>query len=140
MNDKELDNWVSDQRFQVKVYLEKEGIDNPNVGEWPAFEVAPYFAIWAIESKRQVGQIGWWAFSGDCPTDYISGDGVTDPRQALEKLLENWSHYLSFMKNNSQPPNTTMGKGVNLLELADLLERRILIMKDWLEDDAIWFQ
>ena len=82
-----LENWVNSERNKVKEYLEREGIKNVNIGEWPAFEVNPYFAIWAIESKKAPGKIGWWAFSGDCPTDYISEGGKCHPRNALKNLL-----------------------------------------------------
>ena len=88
------ETWILLERTKVEAYLNKEGIENPNVGTWPAFEVSPYFAIWAVESKSSPGKIGWWAFSGDCPTDYISEDGINHPRGALERLIEKWRQYI----------------------------------------------
>src|SRR5947199_230194 len=85
-----VDPCVTTQRHRVEEYLRKEGLENPNVGPWPAFEVAPHFAIWAVESKKTKGKIGWWAFSGDCPTDYVSEDGSCHPRKALSRLLSTW--------------------------------------------------
>ncbi|MCM8542162.1 MAG: DUF4826 family protein, partial [Lentisphaeraceae bacterium] len=74
MTDQEFEVWVKSQREEVIQYLINQNIKKPNVGSWPAFDVTPYFAIWAVESKKVTGAIGWWAFSGDCPTDYISGE------------------------------------------------------------------
>lgn len=138
MDDQEFEKWVIDQRTIVESYLQKEGIDNPNVGPWPAFEVSPYFAIWAVESKKTPGKIGWWAFSGDCPTDYVSEDGNCHPRNALKLLLDNWRSHIPSMKQGKQPKNTKFGDGSNLPLLGDLLEKRVAILADWLSDDDLW--
>ena len=58
MNDNEFEEWVNKERIKVEIYLKKEGIEKPNVGPWPAFDVAPYFAIWAVESNKEAGKIG----------------------------------------------------------------------------------
>ncbi len=138
MDDQKFEKWVIDQRKVVESYLQKEGIDNPSVGPWPAFEVSPYFAIWAVESKQVPGKIGWWAFSGDCPTDYVSEDGSCHPRNALKILLDNWHSYIPHMKSGNQPPNTTFGDESNLSELGQLLENRVKVLEDWLLDDDLW--
>lgn len=103
MDDGEFEAWVISQRRHVEEYLSTQGILEPNVGPWPAFEVAPVFAIWAVESKKVAGKIGWWAFSGDCPTDYVAEDGQCHPRSALRRLLERWRTYVSFMKRGARP-------------------------------------
>jgi hypothetical protein len=138
MNDDELDNWVADQREKVTLYLESQGIANPNVGDWPAFEMAPYFGIWAIESQKVEGKIGWWAFSGDCPTDYVSENGKCHPREALKDLIQNWKTYVPYMKEGEQPPNTKLGDSSNLKELGEMLEKRVTVLSDWCKDDSLW--
>jgi hypothetical protein len=67
MTDKDFSEWNSKKRAEIFSYLEKEGLSAPEIGDWPAFEVAPCFGIWCIESKRERGKIGWWAFAGDGP-------------------------------------------------------------------------
>ncbi|MDJ0613501.1 MAG: DUF4826 family protein [Rhizobiaceae bacterium] len=138
MDDSEINVWVGQQRENVETYLQGHGIDTPNVGEWPAFEVAPYFAIWAVESQRLPGQVGWWAFSGDCPTDYVSEKGHSHPRAALGTLLENWRSYIPHMKANRMPPNVEFGQGAQLSELGQLLEARVGILEEWYLDDEMW--
>ncbi len=138
MNDEEFATWNSSRRAQVISYLKAQGISSPQVGDWPAFEVAPYFGIWCVESKKQEGKIGWWAFAGDCPTDYVSEDGQCHPRAALRNLLKSWKECIPYMKAGKQPPDTKFGDGSNIQELGDLLEKRVTILEDWLSDDSLW--
>ena len=138
MNDDELESWVAEERIKVINYLESEGIESPNVGEWPAYEVAPYFCIWAIESKKAEGYVGWWAFSGDCPTDYVSEKGKSHPREALKDLLENWKTNIPYLKNGEQPPNAKLGDGSNLIELGELLEKRVSLLEQLASNDEYW--
>ena len=138
MDEHEIERWNAETRRRIIIYLEEQGIQSPNVGEWPAFEVAPYFGIWCVESKKHEGEIGWWAFAGDCPTDYISENGECHPRSALRDLLSAWKSYVPHMKNGDQPPDVTFGDGSNIKELGDLLEKRVSILEDWLADDTLW--
>jgi len=138
MNDQEFATWNSSRRAQVIAYLEAQGISSPQVGDWPAFEVAPHFGIWCVESKKQKGKIGWWAFAGDFPTDYVSEDGQCHPRAALRNLLKSWGDYIPYMRAGKQPPDTKFGDGSNVQELGDLLEKRVKILEDWLRDDSLW--
>ena len=138
MNDDEFDKWAGLQRVQVIEYLTTQGIISPNVGEWPAFDVAPYFAIWAVESKEIEEKIGWWAFSGDCPTDYVTEKGECHPRAALGYLIDSWKGYIPHMRAGRQPPATKFGKGTDLEELGSLLEKRISVFEEWYSDDDLW--
>ena len=138
MDDEDFDKWVSLQRQDIEHYLERQGIKSPNVGLWPAFDVAPYFAIWAVESQKTAGKIGWWAFSGDCPTDYVSEMGECHPRAALGNLLESWRNSIPHMKVGRSPPNTRLGPEEDLSMLADLLESRVALLHRWYLDDKLW--
>jgi Domain of unknown function (DUF4826) len=138
MNDDEFTAWNNSKRAEVISYLQNQGILSPEVGAWPAFEAAPHFGIWCVESKKQKGKIGWWAFAGDCPTDYVSEDGRCHPRAALENLLRRWKEHIPHMKNGLQPPDVKFGDGSNIKELGDLLERRVTILEKWLTDDDLW--
>jgi len=138
MDDLELERWVEEVRENICLYLEGQGIKKPNVAEWPAFEVSPYFSIWAIESQKTPGQIGWWAFSGDCPSDYVSEDGSCHPRAALKTLIKNWEGYILYMRQGIQPPQTSIGKGENLEELAELLDSRVATLRSWEKDESLW--
>ena len=138
MDEIEFAKWNADMRGRAIAYLERQGITSPNVGDWPAFEIAPHFGIWCVESNKVRGKIGWWVFVGDCPTDYVSENGDCHPRSALRTLISNWKSYLPYMKSGKQPPEMKFGDGMNLPELGNLLESRLGVLEDWLEYDAIW--
>ena len=138
MDDKDFSKWNSSLRAEIISYLEGQGIDAPSVGEWPAFEIAPKFGIWCIESKKVAGKIGWWAFAGDCPTDYVSEDGQCHPRAALTNLVARWSGCIPHMKAGNQPPNMKFGDGANLRQLAEMLEERVGVLQRWIDDDSLW--
>jgi hypothetical protein len=53
--------WCDHQRHQVTEYLRTQGVAHGRVGDWPAWHVAPYVSIWAIESLIRPEWIGWWA-------------------------------------------------------------------------------
>ena len=138
MKKDEFTTWNHAKRKEAFDYLERQGVAAPNIGAWPAFEVAPKFGIWCVESKKQPGKIGWWVFLGDCPTDYVSEDGRCHPRAALGNLLKRWSAHVPYMKKGIQPPDVAFGDGSNLIELGDLLERRVEILAEWMANDELW--
>jgi hypothetical protein len=137
LTEAEYDDWASQERSRVNAYLEGEGISSPNV-EWPAFDIAPHFAIWAVESKQVPGSVGWWAFSGDCPTDYVSEDGSCHPRNALKLLLNKWTAYVVALKAGMQPEGIRFGTGADLEDLGDLLEHRVRLLSEWVREDRLW--
>ncbi|WP_309380185.1 DUF4826 family protein [Cerasicoccus frondis] len=138
MTDQEFSKWNSLNRNRCISYLEAQGIDDPQVAPWPAFDMAPNFAIWCVESKKVKGKIGWWVFAGDCPTDYVSENGKCHPREALRDLLKTWDSYIPEMKEGRQPAECKIGNGSNLPDLGDLLEKRVSILRDWLNDNDLW--
>ena len=77
-------------------------------------------------------------FAGDIPTDYVTEGGLCNPKSALEDLLQSWSSYIPEMKEGRQPIDCKFGDGSNLVELAQLLETRVSIFREWLEDDDLW--
>ena len=49
------ESWCSHQRAQVAAYLANEKLAHGEIGEWPAWHIAPIVAVWAIESKKRPG-------------------------------------------------------------------------------------
>jgi hypothetical protein len=91
---KSEDTWIASQRKVVQEYLEREGVDHLGVGEYPAFHLHPYVAVWAVQSKKAPGWVGWWAISGDLPTDYVSRGKIAHPREALRAFAHHWREML----------------------------------------------
>jgi len=132
------EQWVLEQREVALAYLQKHGVDHLGVGDWPAFHVSPYVAVWAVQSKASPGQIGWWVISGDCPTDYISGAGLTNPRLAMQAFARQWNSMSSHMKQGNNPPDIRIGTDQNRMELGELLEKRAAALSVMVADRDLW--
>lgn len=134
--------WCDEQREVVRRYLAgQKGLVHGEVGEWPAWHAAPYFAIWAVESHVNPGRIGWWAVSGDVPTDYISASEVEPPqhpRKAMKVVAQKWGALAEDMAEGRQGEDYWIGSPEKAKELAPLLKARSLMLAEIVEDDELW--
>jgi hypothetical protein len=135
------DQWCNQQRGRVVDYLRSQKVKHGRVGVWPAWHLAPYVSIWAIESLARPEWIGWWVIAGDLPTDYISSADVQPPqhpRKAIRavaerwlKQAEAWAAGLDYQGIRPTGPNSPE-------DLAPLLESRARLLLEWTEDDSMW--
>jgi Domain of unknown function (DUF4826) len=130
------EQWCSHARKSVTKYLSKEGVSHGEVGEWPAWHVAPLVSVWAIESLVRPGWVGWWVLYGDLPTDYISADDVKHPRVAVAAFAKRWNDYVTALRSGQPPKDFTLGDGSE--ELVDLLGSRAATLAEWADDDDVW--
>lgn len=135
---KSEDTWIASQRKVVQEYLERERVDHLGVGEYPAFHVHPYVAVWAVQSKKAPGWVGWWAISGDLPTDYVSRGKIAHPREALRAFALHWREMSDYMLRGEEHPDVKIGSPDQWPELGDLLRRRAQILQSYADDDDIW--
>lgn len=133
------DSWIQAQRKDAVGYLRRQRVKaSRRVGKYPAFHVHPYLALWAVESKRSPGSIGWWAITGDLPTDYISSSEGRHPRDALRAFARHWKELSKFMLRGEAHPDCRIGTPREWPELGDLLRRRARIIQRYADDDGIW--
>jgi hypothetical protein len=132
------ERWCDERRGQVIAYLKKERVDHGRVGEWPAWHVAPYVSVWAIESKKAPDWVGWWAICGDLPTDYVSSAGISHPREAVRAIGQRWRELVPYLERGERHPTVTLGMPENQTELAPLLKARSDLLLDWVNDDNMW--
>jgi hypothetical protein len=130
--------WIDMERTKVCAYLATTGIEHGGVGDYPAFHIHPYLSVWAVQSKRWPGAIGWWAIGGDMPTDYMSGDDAKHPRQVLEHFSRQWITISDYMSRGEAYPGTNIGRRENWPTLAPLLKSRGEILGEWAADDELW--
>lgn len=144
MNSDEYDDptleakWLSEQRDNVQRYLRNEGVQHRGVASEPEWFVAPYVSVWTIESMVAPGVVGWWAISGDLPTDYLGGGDATDARTALIAFADRWREVSSYMLRGEEHPTIRIGRSRDWRKLGDLLQRRAQIIEDWSNDDEMW--
>src|SRR6185369_5787854 len=104
----------------------------------PAWHVPPYLAVWAIESNINPGWVGWWAISGDLPTDYISAEKVKHPREAIRTFAAVWAEVAGYMLRGEPHPAIKIGNPEDWPVLGDLLKRRWELLAQFAEDESIW--
>jgi hypothetical protein len=132
------DNWISSQRKVVEEYLGREGVDHLGVGEYPAFHVHPYLAVWAVQSKKAPGWVGWWAISGDLPTDYVSRGRIAHPRQALREFAQRWREVSDYMIRGEAHPDVRIGSPNEWPWLGPLLRERADNLQRYVDEADIW--
>jgi hypothetical protein len=130
--------WLTEQRDIVRRYLQKEDVRHQGIAAEPQWFVAPYVAIWIVESTRHPDAVGLWAISGDLPTDYMSGDDAIDARAALTAFAARWREVSAYMLRDEDHPNIKIGRSDNRKELGDLLNRRAEIIQEFADDDQMW--
>lgn len=132
--------WCDGQRDVVTRYLRAQRLEHGRIGESPAWHMVPYVAVWAVESVARPGWVGWWAISGDLPTDYVSAADVSPrtPRAALRVFAENWLALVTAWREGRDVENTTLGDPDSRAELAPLLESRARLLLELADDDSVW--
>lgn len=132
------EDWCIERRSAVVHYLSKEKIPHGPIGEWPAWHIAPYISVWAVESHLQPGALGWWVVSGDLPTDYISGLSASDPREAIRFLGGRWQEVSEFMLRGEKHPDVNIGTSASWPKIGPLLRSRSQLLAKWAGDDSMW--
>lgn len=132
------EQWCEARRAQVVAYLEREGVVHGRIGEWPAWHVAPYVSVWAIESQKRPDWVGWWVICGDLPTDYISAAEIKDPREAVRSIAREWRQQAQLMTSQDRPDNIRIGRPEDWASLAPVLDARATLLLDFADDDSVW--
>ena len=132
------EQWCNERRAEVIGYLQQQAIHHGRVGEWPAWHVAPYVSVWAIESRKSPDWVGWWVICGDLPTDYVSSEGITHPREAVRAIARRWRELLPCMERGEEHPTMSVGSRDKWAELVPLLRSRSELLGSWAEDESMW--
>ena len=137
-DDAVVEAWCADMRKEVEHYIESEGYECGEIGEWPAWQVPPYVSVWAVESATEPGYVGAWVLCGDLPTDLIEGDDITHPREAMAKIADRWQEYVANARAGKPNDGMEIETGDDPEEMLDMLESRAAVLNDWALDDEMW--
>jgi hypothetical protein len=138
MTDEDEERWCAEQRSNVVTYLAGEKCASTSVGEWPAWYMPPMLAVWAVESAEDPGSVGWWAVSGDLPTDYTECRGERHPRQGLRDIGQRWQIAAEKWLKGETFDSWQLGDGKCHTELAPLLAARAKALLEIVADDENW--
>jgi len=128
--------WIADQRSRVLEYLRVEGVAHEGVPDRPDWFLAPYLAVWRVVSRKAPGVPGWWAISGDVPTDYMSSGEIRDAKRAMLAFARNWREVSNYMLRGEKHPEVAIGSQDQWPELGDLLRRRAELLTEFAANDA----
>lgn len=127
--------WCGQARIQVIDYLNhQDGLVHGAIGDWPAWHIAPYVSLWAVESPASPGSVGWWVINGDLPTDYCSAQGARHPKLALERIAGSWLDAIRATREQDEEIGET-GLSVSLIPL---LQARAAMLLEIAADDQNW--
>jgi len=127
-----------EQRSHVEASLKDQDAGHGRIGEWPAWHVAPYVSVWAVESKARPEWVGWWVICGDLPTDYISSAGIRCPRDAVRAIAKEWLELAGYMERGEPHGDSRLGRPEDWPSLAPLLRRRAELLITYAKTDAAW--
>ncbi len=130
--------WCAERRDEVIEYLRGEGVVHGQIGSQPAWFVAPYVSVWAVESHPSQSAPGWWAMSGDMPNDYVSAKVAATPREAVEAIATLWRDAAQYMSRGERHPTFRIGTAEQDTELAPLLASRAELLLEWVSDPEAW--
>ena len=131
----EEEAWCEAQRHVAGDYLAGQDLEHGELGEWPAWHMAPYVSVWAVESRKAPGSVGWWVICGDLPSDYCSSsDGCANPRRALRRFSESWLAALQETPTDA----LTIGDTGLPVHLSDLLRSRAEFLLEMVADEELW--
>ena len=132
------DLWHAACRIRVADYLKDQGVVHGRLGEGPAWSVPRVISLWAVESVRAPGRVGWWVLCGDGPTDYVSSKDIRSPREAVRAIAQRWQVACGYLARGEAPPDFELGSPDSRRQLAPLLESRAELLLQWVAEDAIW--
>jgi hypothetical protein len=124
--------WIAGQRQVVVDYLVSQRLQHGGVSLEPRWFMSPYLALWAIRSRANPDRVGWWAISGDVPTDYIMCGDEQDPGDVLTEFSKLWKMAAKKMAVGEQLDNCIIGGGnpARAKEIAPLLLRRAEMLQE----------
>lgn len=126
--------WATAQRERVVEYLVAQHVDHAGVSLEPRWFLSPYVAIWAVRSKANSDRIGWWAISGDLPTDYATCTNEGDDADVLLTFSRQWRAAAAQMSAGKQVAGYRIGSPGREKELAPLLLSRAEVLEDFAND------
>jgi hypothetical protein len=126
--------WAGAQRERIVEYLASQRVDHGGVSLGPRWFLSPYVAVWAVRSNANPDQIGWWAISGDLPTDYITCTDERDDADVLLSFSRQWKEAAAQMSAGKQVPGYRIGPPGGEKELAPLLLSRAELLEDFAND------
>lgn len=123
--------WVREQFQKANKFLAEKGIIPSKVLEQDSRYLAPYLAIWKLESKQPQKKT-YWVMSGDLPTDYVDVSVAETAREAVRHFSMMWQLKAENLIKSGATKDATQAK------FAQLLVARAESLYKIQEDENLW--
>ena len=123
--------WVKTQFQKANRFLAEKGVIPNKVFADESRYLAPYLAIWKMDSKQPSKQT-FWVMSGDLPSDYVDVKVAQTAREAIC----HFSMVLQLKAENLHKSGAT--RDATQLKFANLLVSRAESLYKMHEDEKLW--
>ncbi|MGX9459633.1 DUF4826 family protein [Shewanella sp. A14] len=123
--------WVRTQFQKANRFLAEKGVIPSKVLAEDSRYLAPYLAIWKMESKQPKKQT-FWVMSGDLPSDYVDVKVATTAREAIRHFSMMWQLKAENLHKSGATKDATQ------LKFAQLLVSRAESLYKIHQDEKLW--
>ena len=134
------ESWCDARRLEVASCLEQQGLAARagRIGDGPAWFVAPYVSVWAVESLQRPEWTGWWVICGDLPSDALPAHDLPTPRDALRAFGKRWLLHAQGLDRGQVHAAWRHVPDADLPKLTAQLKKRGAALLLWADDEASW--
>lgn len=112
--DKLRQEWVRTQFQKANRFLAEKGVIPSKVLTDESRYLAPYVAIWKMESKRPSSKT-FWVMSGDLPSDFVDVKVAATARDAVRHFSMMWQMQAENLVRSGATRDATQAKFAQLL-------------------------
>ncbi|EGM69756.1 DUF4826 family protein [Shewanella sp. HN-41] len=123
--------WVRTQFQKANRFLAEKGVIPSKVLADESRYLAPYMAIWKMESKRPTTKT-YWVMSGDLPSDFVDVKVAATARDAVRHFSMMWQMQAENLVRSGATRDATQAK------FAQLLVSRAESLYRMHNDDKLW--
>ncbi|RYV01562.1 DUF4826 domain-containing protein [Shewanella sp. OPT22] len=123
--------WIRAQFQKANRFMAEKGVIPSKVLDKESRYLAPYMAVWKMESK-QPSKKTYWVMSGDLPSDMVDVNVAKTAREAVRHFSMTWQLKAENLIRSGVTRDATQAK------YADLLISRAQSLYQMQEDDKLW--
>lgn len=123
--------WIREHFQKANRFLAEKGVIPSNVIADESRYLAPYVAIWKMESKQPKKQT-FWVMSGDLPSDYVDVNVAGTAREAIRHFSMMWQLKAENLHKSGATKDPMQAK------FAQLLVSRAESLYQIHNDDKLW--
>ncbi|MFT5235028.1 MAG: hypothetical protein ACI90A_000390 [Shewanella sp.] len=106
--------WIKEHFQKANRFLAEKGVIPSKVIADESRYLAPYVAVWKMESKQPTKRT-FWVMSGDLPSDYVDVKVASTAREALRHFSMMWQMQAENLFKSGATKDPTQAKFAQLL-------------------------